>query len=528
MSAVPGRPMGEVLPFESYPGIPPLFLDFVRGKSPFHPDLPTLDAAAQRGRELLGRLPRIPAEAFRTRDAAGRALAQELVAGRAVAVAAGHQVGLFTGPLFTLWKAFDTIRVAAELRRRGVPAVPVFWALTDDHDLEEVARTARPGANGPEILVLEGADRNNRSPVGARALPEGVEGILEAFRGDGRAPDAAETLRAFGERYAPGVSYGDAFIETLLDILAPDPLLILDPLSEAVRGPAADFFRIAAAREAEVRETLRAAEDRLRAGGREPAVTYRDGTFPFFEIRDGARRRVGDPRALDRGLTSGEARVSADVLTRPIFKSFLMPVAASILGPAEIAYHAQALPLFQALETPPPVLLPRSHLVLRGPAERRTARALGLSLEEVFRGDGADRSAPVPAAEALGRIDRETGARLLELTPELRSLDPTLLGALENARRKISYQLEQLEAKMRKAAERREETRLHRRSRLETLLNPKGTPAERLYPPLVPLLAHGRSCLATLRAAATGSLEGAVVVDLGGEAESAEGETHAG
>jgi bacillithiol biosynthesis cysteine-adding enzyme BshC len=518
----------RVLPFERYPGVPPLFLDFVRGKSPFHPDPPTLDAAAARGRELLGRKPRIQASAFRARSAAGRAMAEELAAGRAVAVAAGHQVGLFTGPLFTLWKAFDVIRVARELTARGVPAVPLFWALTDDHDLEEVARTAVPGAEGPEVLVLEGADRSNRHPVGPLPIADRVGTILDAFRGEARAPDAADTLDAFAARYSPAVPYGDAFIETLFDLVEPDPLLVLDPLAEELRDPSGEFFRLAVAQEAAVWEALGQGAERLHASGRQAPVAYREGAFPFFVIRNGERRRVESPQEAVSALSAGGARISADVLTRPVLKSFLLPVAASVLGPAEIAYHAQALPLFPTLGVTAPVLLPRSHLIPIGPAERRALKALGISVEDLFGGRPQNPGGEAPGTPALEEIQRDVAARLAALTPALESLDPTLLGALENATRKISYQLEQLEQRMRKAAERRDQTSRQRWRRLETMLVPRGTTAERLYPPLVPLLAYGRAVLPELRTAAVGSLEGAVIVDLLPDSDKAGGETHAG
>lgn len=518
----------RILPFERYPGIPPLFLDFVRGRSPFHPDPPTVDAAAARGRELLGRKPRIPASAFRARGTAGRAMAEDLSSGRAVAVAAGHQVGLFTGPLFTLWKAFDVIRVARELTGAGIPAVPVFWALTDDHDLEEVARTARPGPEGPEVLVLEGADRSNRHPVGSLPIPDRIGAILDAFRGDARAPDAAETLEAFASRYAAGVTYGEAFIETLFDLVEGDPLLVLDPLAEDLREHSAEFFRLAAARAAAVREALRVGAERLHATGRETPVNYRGEAFPFFAIRNGERRRVERPEEVESELSSTDVHVSADVLSRPVLKSFLLPVAASVLGPAEIAYHAQALPLFQTLDVTPPVLLPRSHLIPVGPAERRAMKALGMSVEDVFCARLEQPAGVVPGLSALEKFHQDVVGRLTALGSELESLDPTLLGALENARRKISYQLEQLEERMRKAAERRDQTALQRWRRLETMLLPRGTPAERLYPPLVPLLAHGRAAVHELRAAAVGSREGAVIVDLVPDAAPDRGETHAG
>ena len=171
-------------------------------------------------------------------------MAEDLAAGRAVAVSAGHQVGLFTGPAFTLMKALDAIRIAGELSRRGVPAVPVFWALTDDHDLQEIARTARPTHDGPQELVLEGADRQNRQPVGRLPIPERVREIVDAFREDPAHThaDADRILEEFAARSAPGVTYGDAFIETLLDLVDPDPLLVIEPLAPEVRPATVEFF----------------------------------------------------------------------------------------------------------------------------------------------------------------------------------------------------------------------------------------------------------------------------------------------
>ena len=103
------RKTGEtvVIPYAKYPGLSPLFLEFLEGAPDLYPDPPTLEAAAARGTQLLaaGRRARVPASAFRCRGAEARRMAEELAAGRAVAVSAGHQVGLFTGPLFTLMKA---------------------------------------------------------------------------------------------------------------------------------------------------------------------------------------------------------------------------------------------------------------------------------------------------------------------------------------------------------------------------------------------------------------------------------------
>ena len=515
-----GRPR-PLVPFERYPGLPELFFRFLRGDPEFYPDRPTIDAAAARGRELLGRAGRTPVEAYRFRGEAARRRAEDLVAGRAVAVVAGHQIGLFTGPLVTITKAFDVIRVARELSARGVPAVPVFWALTDDHDLEEIARTARPGREKPEIFQVEGADRSNRRPVGSLPLPERVAELLDAFERDAHAPDSAEVAGAMRQRYRAGTTYADAFIETLLDF-AGDELLVLDPSHESLRGATAELFRAALARIDEVRAALEKVSRSIEGAGLPLPVAFRPDVFPFFAVADGERRRPADPAAAAEQFARGEAWASSDVLTRPILKSWLLPVAATVLGPAELAYHAQAIPLFAIFGLKPPVLLPRSFLIPIGPPERRAMEALGLSREELLV--PAKEAAPVevPGAAALAKAAQDAERDLAALEPELSALDKTLVGALETTRRKVAYQIEQLGERMRKAAEKKDEISHGRRNRLDTMLLPEGTPAERLYPPLVPMLAYGRAALDTIREAAQGSTEGAAIVELGTSPENTE------
>jgi len=515
-----------IIPFERYSGLNPLFLAFVRDRPAFYPDPPTVEAATERARELLGRPAQVPASAFRFRGEAAAEMAQALAAGRAVAALSGHQVGLFTGPLYTLAKAFDAIRVAREISARGVPAVPVFYALTDDHDLEEIAKTARPSEDGPQMLVLEGADRTNRRPVGGLPIPERVREIVAAFEDDAKAPEAREILDAFARRSSPGGSYGEAFIETLLD-LVDAPLLVLDPTTPDARQAAADLFREAVARRDEIERTLAESERAIRSTSFPVPVPHRPGIFPFFMVENGQRRRVEDPERALKLADSGQAWISADVLSRPVFKSFLIPAAASILGPAEIAYHAQSLRLFPIFGLQPPVLLPRSHMVFVGAAERRAAQALGVATEDLLA--DRDPSPPeLPEGERLESIARDADTGLSGLEESLKTIDPTLLGALETTRRKVSYQIGQLREKMEKAAERKDEITGRRRRLLETRVRPVGAASDRLYPPLVPMLARGREAVREIREAARGSTEGVAVIESDGGPDSPDKDSRAG
>ena len=519
------------IPLERYPGLPPLFLDFVRATGPLYPDPPTVDAAALRGREILAQADRarLSPGAYRFRGDSGRKAAEDLAAGRVVAVLAGHQVGLLTGPLYTLVKAFDAISLARQLSSRGIPAVPVFWALTDDHDLEEVARTAKVGSDGSKSFLLEGADRSNRRPVGRLPLPEGILGILEAFRENGDGDD--RFLELFARRYSPGTTYGDAFVESLFDLTEGEPLVVLDPLGEEVAAVARRLFKAGLERRTEVEEALSRVADEIESAGWEPSVPFRPEVFPFFVIDDGVRRRIegADLERDGERVARGELPVSADVLTRPVLKSLVLPAAASVLGPSEIAYHAQSLRLFPIFQATRPILVPRTFVVVRGPAERRAGHALGIPDEDLLTpGAAARTTVSLPQADRVDEIARRLDAELALLSPDVEKLDPTLAGSLETARRKATYQLEQLGERMRKAVERKDEVAQNRRRRLETMILPGGQPAERVYPPLVFLQTWGERLLDSLRAAAGSGGREVTIVDLDGPAESQTRASHAG
>ena len=510
-----------MIPYSKYPGLSPLFHDFLAGLPEFYPDPPTLDAAARRGREILARgaKARMPASAFRHRGGDAVRMAEDLAAGRAVAVSTGQQVGLFTGPAFTLMKALDTIRIAGELRQRGVPAVPVFWALTDDHDLQEIARVAFPSHEGPKEFVLEGADRQNRQPVGRLPIPGRVREVVDALRADKAHAhaDADRILDAFAARSAPGTTYADAFIETLLDLVSPDPLLVLDPLAPEVRPATDEFFLMAAGKADAIMAEIRETAARLDRAGKPVPAPPPDG-FAFFLIDAGGRRRVTNVAEAVERVRSGQAIPSGDVITRPVLKSYLLPMAASVLGAAEIAYHSQSLPIFRLLDIPPPVLIPRTHIVARGPAERRLAAQLEIPDAELLQPPPAAAAAAVPQADAVARLSETLTRELAALGPSLEGLDATLSGALENATRKIAYQLEQLADRARKAAERKGDVATNRRKRLSSSLLPSldSIPAERVYTPLSAMLAFGRDeVLGAFRRVAGTGAGGAAIVDFG-------------
>src|ERR1700686_920979 len=125
-----------------------LFLEYLNNFSKvqgFYAQAPTMVSVTAVGRELEFPKERRSAVAtiLRAQNAAigaGPAVFENLdrLEKGAIAIVSGQQVGLFSGPAYSFYKALSAIQLANEVTRSGIDAVPVFWMATEDHDVDEV------------------------------------------------------------------------------------------------------------------------------------------------------------------------------------------------------------------------------------------------------------------------------------------------------------------------------------------------------------------------------------------------------
>ena len=433
-----------------------------------------------------------------------------------VAVVTGQQVGLFTGPLYTLYKALSAVKLAACLSARGTPAVPVFWMATEDHDWEEVQRAEVIACDGrlaaaglPDSLHKEGQQ------VGGVVLDESVEEatarLLDLLPSSEFRPDLERLVR---ESYAPGRAFGEAFARLLAALTAPYGLVLLDPTDAALKRLAAPLYSEAARRAAEIAAATDARSRELEEAGYHAQVHTSADAFPLFLIEGGARRALtrtteGGYRAKGNGhaWTAEELaalalqepeRFSPNVTLRAVVQDFLLPSIAYFGGAAEVAYFAQTAESYRILSRPATPILPRASLTV---VERRTGRTLeryGLRLEDFF--GGLD---PVIArvveehlgrevARALDETDASVARALDTLQDKLRGFDPTLADALTGGRRKIAHQLEGLRARFHRAQMARDRTVLLRLERAAAALYPEKSLQERRLNVLSLAARHGR------------------------------------
>jgi len=491
-----------MIPFEAMPGIPRLFLAFVRGEAgSFFPDPPTVEEAARRAREVRAR-----------------------ISGHAV-VAAGQQAGLLGGPLLSLTKAAAVARLAEAIAERGEPCRGLFWIASEDHDLNEIAQATLLLGGAAETVRLP-VPAKNFQPAGTVLVPPEISGIFARIEEGSEGPPAV--VGRFAEAWAPGRPYALAFRDTLEPLLENAPLDWFDPMEESARERIVEFFGKAFRRAEAIVAALDTADAALRTAGFPPQVGRSEHDFPAFVIEGQIRRKISwdgvrfsvhghdgtfSAEALADFVAEPGVRPSAAALLRPVLQSHLFPVAAAVLGPSELAYHAQTAPLFAVLDLERPVFFPRPHLLPRGARERRALESLGLEEADLFRAREAAKPVPPPVSPKLSALENELAVRLSALAPEIEEVDPTLLPVAAGAGEKIGHQIARLREKIERAAERRDVERARRIETIETFLAPRGVPADRVYGPLTYLLRFGEAFVPELRRQAECRTDGARFVE---------------
>ncbi|MGH9661008.1 MAG: bacillithiol biosynthesis cysteine-adding enzyme BshC [Bryobacteraceae bacterium] len=417
-----------------------------------------------------------------------------------LAVVTGQQVGLYSGPAYTLYKALTAVKLARQLTDSGIPAVPVFWLATEDHDFAEINHCwTFDSALRPVELRIDGDGAGGR-PVGDLVLD-----TPPAFPLDGFA--FGDDVRALVEAaYRPGATFGGAFSGLLRSLLPAHGLLYVDPMLPAMRELAAPAMRAALDQAPELAARIEQRNLDLVAGGYHAQVHVEEHTSLVFLLEGGRRialKRSGrEYAAEDRRFTSEELRdraasLSPNALLRPVVQDSILPTVAYVGGPAELAYLAQSEVIYRAVLGRMPVALSRSGFTLLDKRSEKLLRRYQLSAGDCFHGEEhlRERAAAVlvPAAvsaaleEARGSVARS----LDSLDAELDRFDPTLAAALVNSRRKIDFQVSRMDHKIRREALRRDDRAARDAASLAGLVYPHKHLQERLYSILPFLARHG-------------------------------------
>jgi bacillithiol synthase len=421
----------------------------------------------------------------------------------AVAYVTGQQVGIYTGPAYSIYKAMTAVRLAEESTRNGVPAVPVFWLATEDHDFAEVNHAWTFDATGsPRALRVDG-DHGVDRPVGGVAISDWPNAELRESLKD--FPFVDDVMRLVEETHTAGRTMGEAFRLLVERLLGKYGILYLDPLAPAIRKLGAPLLRSAFESAADLKARLLARNKELADAGYHAQVHIEANTSLFFVLEEG--RRVNLKRRNDQDLAELVAHaedLSPNAILRPVVQDYLLPTAAYVGGPAEIAYFAQSQVLYEALLGRMPRIHSRSGFTLFDTRAAKLMDRYQLRLPDLFHGEHefleylATRLVPSGLQSHFESTTASVAALLDSLGEETRAFDPTLNAALAKSRAKILYQLTKTQAKVARETLRRSDRAKADAAYLYGSLLPQKHLQERFYGILPFLAKHGFELLDTV------------------------------
>lgn len=277
--------------------------------------------------------------------------------GKTFTVTTGHQLNIFTGPLYFIFKIVTVINTCKKLKEK-YPAyhfVPVYWMASEDHDYDEIKYFTLYGKK----YVWE----TSQSGAVGRFNTEGFDKILKDMPGE---------TSLFKEAYLKNKRLSDAVRHYVNALFGKEGLIVLDADNHDLKElfkPAIeeDVFKQTTVNL--VNKTNKGLEDL----GYKTQIFCRE--INFFYLDDKIRSRIEktgeDFKVMDSNQTFSEGQLrdimqkapekfSPNVILRPLYQEMILPNLAYVGGPAEIIYWLQLKNVFNYFKIPFPILMPRN------------------------------------------------------------------------------------------------------------------------------------------------------------------------
>ena len=456
----------------------------------------------------------------------------------ALVVTTGQQPGLFTGPLYTVFKALSAAALARRLEEEwDRPVVPVFWAAGDDHDFAEANHASWIAQNGElrTAVLRERPAGAPLTPMYREPLGEEIAALLAQLEDDLMPSEygsvTAEWLR---RSFRADATVAGAYREALTELLGAAGIVVFESTHRAVKHSAASHLLRALEASDELDRGLAARAAELREAGRDPGVAVGDGaTLLMLEASEGRDRLLatGDRTYVTRrsgerfSLAALEAisekepeRLSPNVLLRPVIESALLPTVAYVAGPGELRYLALTPPIYDRIDVRQQTPVPRWSGVIVEPRVDRVLAKFGVTLDQLLD-PAADvertvvrEQLPAEASETLAALRRQIADGYGRIAGVAQDVDSTLVRSVEGTRNRALAGVRDVEKRLVRHLRRRRGTELRQLTEARTLLLPQGQPQERVLT-IAPFLArHGPPLIPALLAEASawyaGALEG--------------------
>jgi bacillithiol biosynthesis cysteine-adding enzyme BshC len=395
-------------------------------------------------------------------------------------ITTGHQLNIFTGPLYFIYKILTVINACEILNKEnpGYHFVPVYWMASEDHDIDEIRSFSLFGKKYTW-------DTGQTGPVG-RMNPDSLKEVLDTL------PERSEIFeKAYLEhsslaksvRYYVNELFGDS---GLVVIDADDPSL-KSQITHVLKDDLLDHH---------ANDLVESASSELSELGYKTQVYPR--AINLFYLSGNIRKRIIKEEGIFkvfetdieftedeiiRELESSPEKFSPNVILRPLYQEIILPNIAYVGGPAELAYWLQLKNMFDHFDTQFPILMPRNFALIINKGLMKKMQKLMINVEEIMQ----------PVAELKNRfmaehsefnVDLESEMKIMEelfesVRNKSKMVDQSLEGFVQAERTKVIKSLENIGKRIVKSEEQKQSVALNQIQNLKDKLFPQGSLQER-------------------------------------------------
>ena len=408
----------------------------------------------------------------------------------AFTVTTGHQLNIFTGPLYFIYKILHTIKLVDELSKSypDNQFVPIYWMNSEDHDLEEVGQFNLFGKKHIWQTDQTGAT----GKMNPASLVEFCSELEETLSNDA---EGLKLVSLFKKAYSEHADLATATRFFSNELFGKYGLVIIDSNDAALKKPFVEIMKRDILQN-EPFELVRKTNQMLESAGYHAQVNPRQ--INLFYLADGVRNRIvatekgfkvfqtdirfTEAQLLDE-LVDHPERFSPNVVLRPLFQEFILPNLTYVGGAGELSYWLQYKDYFQAFNACFPMLSLRNHFLLIDSANSKKMEELKLLPEDLFHAvDDLIRGHVMEVADADISLDKE-GELLRQLYESLKSradqIDSSLVASVEAEETRVAKNLEQWGSRFSRALKKDNEVSVNRIRKIHRKLFPNGFLQER-------------------------------------------------
>lgn len=395
-------------------------------------------------------------------------------------VCTGHQLCLFTGPLYFIYKIISTINLSETLKRNypDFNFVPVYWMASEDHDFEEVSSIN---------LFGKKANWNNTEAKGAvgRLKTDSLNVVIEELKqilGDSQ--NANELIQLFSDAYLKHSNLADATRYLVHHLFGEYGLVILDADDARLKAEFLDILKddiLNTTNYKIVNQTI----SELEKVGVKPQVNPRE--INCFYLTDADRVRIEKNKFTSETLTlelkNHPEYFSPNVVLRPLYQQKILPNLAYVGGPGEIAYWLEYKAMFDHHKITFPVLIPRNFALLTDEKINQQLQKLGFTIEDIFKNTDGLLKEFVSKNSTSELSLKEQELKLVSLFAEISAkaiaVDQTLKGSVEAELQKAINSIKNIESKLLRSEKQKQEININQIKKIKNKYFPDGSLQER-------------------------------------------------